>query len=96
MQSRCIFGEQTLRRSRLCSQIRRLCLKCIAYAPINVTPGVGWGGGNLGICGAFDALEELLFKIPTIGPEKCINVVQCNIHTTPTKCSVPSIYIEIE
>ena len=42
------------------------------YASINVKPE---GGGDPGICGAFDFSEEFLVKIPTVGPQ---NLVKSN------------------
>ena len=49
----------------------------------------GGGGGTPGRCGPFDFSEEVLVKIPTMGPQNLIKSDQISP-------GVPSIYIENE
>ena len=67
--------------------MQRLALRK-SYASINVKPE-GGGGGTPGICGAFDFSEDVLVKIPTVGPQ---NWVKSDQMSPP----FPSIYIENE
>ena len=60
----------------------------MVYASINVKSEVG-GGGTPGICGAFDFSEEVLVKIPTVGPQNLVKSDQISP-------GVRSIYIENE
>ena len=46
-------------------------LLCNSNASINVKPR-GGGGGDPGICGAYDFSEEFLVKIPTVEPQNWV------------------------
>ena len=54
-----------------------------------LSPRGGGGGGDPGICGAFEFSEEFLVKIPTVWPQ---NWVKSDQISPP----FPSIYIENE
>ena len=56
--------------SCMCTLLRKPVVVCLQIMHLSMLSPRG--GGDPGICGAFDFSEEFLVKIPTIGPQNLV------------------------